>query len=60
MTIKEQLNQKIEKAKNFPNSIIEYNFDLKKEGITESDFADVKHYVNDSMKKGSVNLIYKY
>ena len=60
MTIRETLRQQVEKASTLPTGVIEYNFDLKEEGITDKDFGGVKHILNDKMPKGKINLIYTY
>ena len=60
MTILETLRQQVEKASTLPTGVIEYNFDLKEEGITEKDFGEVKHVINERMPKGKINLIYTY
>jgi len=60
MTIRETLRQQVETALSFPTGVIEYNLDLKEEGITDKDFGGVKHILNDKMPKGKINLIYTY
>ena len=62
MTNVEKIRDLVDKAKDYPNAIIEYSFELPQaRGITPTEFYGVKAVFNKDVPKSvGANIIYRY
>lgn len=55
----EKIKELVNKSKDLPNSVIEYNGELPNE-VEENNFFGIKAVFNKNVIKDTCNLIYKY